>query len=276
MSKTNPYILPSGNVQISFSGGRSSAYMLHQIAEANNGIPVRAQVVFGNTGREMPETLDFVQECGAAWDIPIVWVEDAARGGASLFDIVSHNSASRSGEPFTRLIQRKKACPDQSKRFCTEHLKILPARRFLISQGWKAWNNAVGIRFDEAHRITLSPDKRVTRWSPLFAAKVTKRDVLAWWSGQPFDLRVPDGLGNCDGCFLKSEAVLSGLARDRPDRHAWWENAERLASSLSSKGVARFRDSFTRKELRQVVERQGDWIFDTEGALCQKDHGECA
>ncbi|MEY4953486.1 MAG: hypothetical protein RL299_1910, partial [Pseudomonadota bacterium] len=59
-----PYILPDGNVQISFSGGRTSAYMLHHIAEANGGIPDRAQVVFTNTGREMPQTLDFVAEVG--------------------------------------------------------------------------------------------------------------------------------------------------------------------------------------------------------------------
>ena len=30
-----PYVLPEGNVQIAFSGGRTSAYMLHQILEAN-------------------------------------------------------------------------------------------------------------------------------------------------------------------------------------------------------------------------------------------------
>jgi 3'-phosphoadenosine 5'-phosphosulfate sulfotransferase (PAPS reductase)/FAD synthetase len=57
----NPYTLPDGNVQISFSGGRTSAYMLHQIAEANGGIPDRCKVVFANTGREMPQTLDFAQ-----------------------------------------------------------------------------------------------------------------------------------------------------------------------------------------------------------------------
>ena len=59
--RNNSYILPDGNVQISFSGGRTSAFMLHQILEANNGLPDRAKVIFTNTGREMEQTLDFVQ-----------------------------------------------------------------------------------------------------------------------------------------------------------------------------------------------------------------------
>ena len=50
----DPYALPDGNVLISFSGGRTSGYMLHQILEANGGLPDRAKVVFANTGREMP------------------------------------------------------------------------------------------------------------------------------------------------------------------------------------------------------------------------------
>ena len=35
---SNPYQLPDGNVQISFSGGRTSAYMLHRILEANGDL----------------------------------------------------------------------------------------------------------------------------------------------------------------------------------------------------------------------------------------------
>jgi len=272
---TCPYILPPGNVQISFSGGRTSAYMLYQIAEANGGIPARASVVFSNTGREMPETLDFVQECADRWGLPITWVEDAARGGDSLVDVVSHNSASRDGGPFMRLIERKRACPDQSKRFCTTELKIMPARRYLMAKGWRGWTNAVGIRADEAHRLKPSQDARVTRWFPLAAAGANKPEILQWWTAQPFDLRVPKGLGNCDGCFLKSESVLAALARDHPERHAWWEAAEALASSRASSGHARFRKSFTRSELGRFVERQGDWIFQTEGVLCQADGGEC-
>jgi 3'-phosphoadenosine 5'-phosphosulfate sulfotransferase (PAPS reductase)/FAD synthetase len=262
------YLIPDGNVQISFSGGRTSGYMLHQIAEANGGIPDRCKVVFANTGREMPQTLDFVQECGDRWGIPITWVEDAARGHGEIFDVVSHASASRKGEPFSRLIDRKKSCPDQDKRFCTEHLKILPARRYLMSLGWLSWTNTIGIRADEARRLAPSPDKRVTRWFPLADAGVTKHDVLCFWVKQPFDLTVPHGLGNCDGCFLKSEATLAALARDYPDRSAWWEAQEEKVGGT-------FRKDVSRSSIRDFVERQGDWIFDTEGALCQRDGGEC-
>lgn len=270
------YTLPAGNVQISFSGGRTSAYMLHQILAVNGDFdPKRVQVIFSNTGREMPETLDFVQECSERWSVKIVWVEDAERGvSGPLFDVVSHNSASRNGEPFKRLIQRKKACPDQSKRFCTEHLKILPARRYLMSLGWTSWSNATGIRADEPHRLKPSPDKRVVKWYPL--EDVTVDTVMNFWQAMPFDLRVPKGLGNCDGCFMKSEATLAALARDYPERHQWWEDMEGLATSLTkSPGGARFREAFTRSELGGFVERQGDWIFNTEDALCQADHGEC-
>ena len=90
------YTLPAGKVQISFSGGRTSAYMLHQILAVNGDFDHdRVQVVFANTGREMPETLDFVQEVGERFGVRIVWVEDAKRvDGVPIFDIVSHNSAS--------------------------------------------------------------------------------------------------------------------------------------------------------------------------------------
>ena len=269
------YILPTGNVQISFSGGRTSAYMLHQIIEANAGLPERCRVVFSNTGKERPQTLDFVRECGVRWGINIVWVEDGDRSDGPIFRTVSHDSASRDGEPFERLIRRKKACPDQSKRFCTEHLKILPARRYLISEGWKGWTNAVGFRADEPTRLRASPDKRVVRWFPLADAGVSVRDVWDFWETQPFDLALPKGGGNCTGCFLKSEAQLAALARDEPDQHDWWERMEALASSLASSGVARFRSEYSRQTLREMVERQGDWIFDMEGALCQANWGEC-
>jgi 3'-phosphoadenosine 5'-phosphosulfate sulfotransferase (PAPS reductase)/FAD synthetase len=273
------YLLPDGNVQISFSGGRTSAYMLHQIAETNGGIPDRCKVVFANTGREMPQTLDFVQECGDRWDIPITWVEylDAA----PRFTVVSHNSASRDGEPFEALIRRRRYLPNQQARFCTGDLKIKPSARYLVSIGWEQWMSALGIRADEMRRVNREPQKeRWQRWYPLADAGVTKHHVMDFWGRQPFDLRLTNikgntALGNCDGCFLKSEATLAMLARDYPERHAWWERMEAQTTGATTAAAARFRKDYTRSSLREFVERQGDWIFDTDGALCQKDGGEC-
>ncbi len=266
----NHYMMPEGNVQIAFSGGRTSAYMLHQILEANGGIPDRCVVTFQNTGREMPETLDFVAEVGLRWGIPIVWLE--YRPKKPLFEVVSHNSASRNGEPFDALILKERMVPNIHQKRCSIELKSLTVKRYLVSQGWKKWTSAIGIRDDEPRRRPFN-DNRTTAWLPLRAAKVTRRTVAEFWSNQPFSLRLPvvnwnTVGGNCDGCFLKSEADLAAFTRNFPDRAAWWEAHEARTGHKFSK-------RYSRAELRDFMERQGDWALSTEGALCQADDGEC-
>lgn len=276
---TDPYVLPDGNVQIAFSGGRTSAYMLHQIMEANGGLPDRVEVIFTNTGREMPQTLDFVAEVGQRFGVGITWLEYTAEKPG--FCVTGRQGAAEDGAPFRALIERRKFLPNQQARFCTQELKLRPANRYLISRGWTNWTAALGIRADEPTRIKREPQKeRWQRWYPLADAGVTKRDVSAFWARQSFDLRLPSikgatPLGNCDGCFLKSERNLAALAREYPERHQWWEDMEALASSLTSGTGGTFSKRYNRAELRAFVERQGDWIFDDDDALCQADGGEC-
>ena len=267
----NAYKLPEGNVQIAFSGGRTSAYMLHQILEANGNLPDRARVVFANTGREMPETLDFVAEVGIQWNVPIVWLE--YRPTAPWFETVGHNSASKNGEPFDALIAKRKMLPNIAMRFCTQELKIKTARRFCRSIGWGKWTTSRGIRADEAHRATASKDKRIGNWHPMVSAGVTKSMIAEFWRAQTFNLALPfldrgNPFGNCDGCFLKSEANKAALIRHYPNRAAWWANHERLIG-------ATFRDKMSLTSLEDFVAKQGDWLFETEGALCQANEGEC-
>lgn len=273
------YKLPTGKVLISFSGGRTSGFMLKKIIDANSGLADDVVVAFANTGREMPETLDFVQRCSEEWSVPIVWLEYTRRDNRVGFDVVNHNSASRNGEPFRKALEGPKILPNVHRRFCTQELKVLTIKRYLTSIGWKHWTQCIGIRADEARRIRVSKEKRWDNWYPLFDDAATKRDVMAFWKQQPFDLGLwgangSTPKGNCDGCFLKSEATLAMMWREHPERMQWWSDIEQWKSDQIGK-KAHFHESRTYKELGEYVSRQGDWIFNDQAYLCQQDDGEC-
>ena len=107
----NPYRVPRPAV-ISFSGGRTSSYMLKKIVDAYDGwLPSDIAAVYANTGMERPETLEFVDVCGREWGVDIVWVEylwDAPHRTR----VVEFATASRNGEPYAALIDRKGFVPE--------------------------------------------------------------------------------------------------------------------------------------------------------------------
>ncbi|PZU59862.1 MAG: hypothetical protein DI547_05130 [Sphingobium sp.] len=188
---TSPYFC-HGPTLVSFSGGRTSAYMLHQVLCAHGGIlPGYVIVAFANTGRELEETLRFVHECSVRWGVYIHWVEwrppaskrakieypehlrasrkldkeeraqraaerkrirDITEAG-SRFEHVSFNSADREGRWFAELIRRKRYLPNQDMRYCTEKLKVDTMKWLMVSLGYATWFNMVGLRADERHRV---------------------------------------------------------------------------------------------------------------------------
>jgi len=217
----NPYLI-EGPTLYSFSGGRTSAYLLKHCIDAHGGkLPDDHVVTFANTGKEVPETLDFVQECGERWNVPIVWLEYDPEAEHQT-RIVNHNSASRAGEPFEALIGKRKFLPNPVMRFCTTELKIRRMAMFAQKHmGWTSWNSVVGLRADEMHRVERAAERNAKKkdpWTsvtPLAAAGVTKQKVLDWFSDQPFDLRLTvdsEGdtiLGNCDLCLAGETEVVT-------------------------------------------------------------------
>lgn len=278
----NPYKI-KGPALIAFSGGRSSGYMLYHILEAHGGqLPNSVVVSFQNTGREMPETLDFVEACSREWHVNIEWIEYDPSLSAK-WKRVNHTTAARSGEPFTALIQKRKYLPNPVARFCTAELKVRTAKRFMMAQGFDHWTSVLGMRGDEPKRVlnALKPSReRWTNICPMATAGVTKQMVTEFWSRQPFDLKLPNAggktpLGNCDGCFMKSEATLAGFMRDYPDRAKWWVDLEESISTTKGK-LAQFNPSWSLRSLLQTVQSQGDWIFDTRNNFfCESTHGGC-
>ncbi|MGZ2449642.1 hypothetical protein ACVIRO_002396 [Rhizobium ruizarguesonis] len=229
-----------GPALISFSGGRTSAYMLCQILQAHGGtLPDDVVVAFANTGKEREETLRFVHECGSRWGVKIHWLE--WRRDKPGFEEIGFNSAARNGEPFAELVKGKSYLPNWQARFCTQNLKIEVLNGFAAALGFKGGEYAevIGLRYDEGLRIIkgmANAEKFGRRCLyPLSKMKVTKADVMAFWSAQSFDLGLEPWEGNCDLCFLKGRGLRKRIIRDDPSRADWWAEQERLTGGFFDK-----------------------------------------
>lgn len=247
---------------ISFSGGRTSAYMLWRILQSHDGIlPDGVHVAFANTGKEREETLRFVHECATRWNVRVRWLEWRSRKGeiADRFEEVGFNSASRNGEPFMALVRDKSYLPNSVMRFCTIELKIRTMGWFMQSLGYDKWHNVIGLRADEPARVkrSLNNKDRWTNLTPLYEAGVTNRMVREFWREQDFDLNLLPFEGNCDGCFLKARPKLMEIERTAPGTLQWWAEAEAEALGSNPAGQ-RFRPEYTYAELIDAVRRQGD------------------
>lgn len=227
---SNPYRI-EGPALISFSGGRTSAYMLHEILAAHDGqLPADVHVCFANTGKEREETLRFVHECASRWGVKVRWLEylpDGARFRETDFD-----TASRQGEPFASMIEKYRRVPNAFTRFCTGKLKIGVMADFMKAQGHSRWTSALGLRADEMRRVFKAIERneaRSERWTevmPLVGARVRLPEVADFWESQTFDLEIAPGEGNCDLCMVKSISRLKHSIREAPERAKWWAGQE--------------------------------------------------
>ncbi len=279
----NPYIITE-QTAISFSGGRTSGYMLYKILEANGGqIPDCAKVVFANTGKELPETLDFIQACSDHWGVEIVWVElesyqhievEGKRNRSEkTYKVVDYASAARNGEPFDALLKGLPAIPNAVARSCTAALKIR-AQSWYVKDvcGFDSpWTQLIGIRADEQRRAVKLHGKRDEgheAYLPLWLDGVTKNEVGKFWSNNNFDLQLPNNngttdWGNCDLCFLKARTKRLSIIRERPDLVGWWIDAE------EKKGQQFRPDEPSYAQMEVIASDQGSLFeYDDESISC--------
>ena len=274
----NPYKI-EGPALISFSGGRSSAYMLYHIIQAHGGtLPKDVHVVFANTGLEVKETYDFIQECASRWNIEIIWLEWIPTEDRKdiKFKIVSHNEAARNGEPLKQLIQKRQYLPNPTQRICTYELKVKTMRRYMKSLYPESnkndgWYNVVGLRGDEMRRVfsvknTAHELGQMESLCPMADAKVSKYDVAKFWSENDFDLNLENvngstPLGNCSLCFLKGYPTLIGIMRKHPELAKPWIEMEDMEVEATGKCHIFRKDRPSYKKMLEISQTQGD-LFD--------------
>ena len=273
---SNPYKI-EGPALISFSGGRTSAFMLWNILQAHGGVlPDDIYVTFANTGKEAPETLDFVHEVEQKWDVKIYWLELYFGEERPVYrtKVVDYETASRNGEPFEALLDRRKYLPNPVTRFCTSELKIKVMSRFMRKlQGYKNWYNVIGLRYDEPRRVA-SALKQYEAWTnitPMNDAKHTVEDVSEFWRKQNFDLKLTNAngktpAGNCDLCFLKGMDTTISILKERPEMADWWIKQEQKFGDHQGATFRKDRPNYI--NLVEISKTQQDLFGDDDQMTC--------
>jgi len=220
---------------VSFSGGKTSAYMSHLIKERWSD-KYEIGFVFANTGQEREETLEFIQRCDEHFHLGVVWIEavvNQEKGKGVRHKVVNFKTASRDGEPFEQAI-RKYGIPNAALPQCTSRLKAEPIESYERSIGWKDCLKAIGIRADESGRLGnnsrfLYPMAR--DWM------LDKIDVNNFWERMPFNLNLLEHHGNCSWCWRKSDRKLMMLIQESPQLFDFPRRMEKkYASHKADKG----------------------------------------
>ncbi|MGG6677571.1 UNVERIFIED_CONTAM: hypothetical protein KWF28_15020 [Acinetobacter baumannii] len=193
--------------QISFSGGRTSAYLTYYLLR-NFSHLYNFIVTFANTGIEHEKTLEFVDNCDKYFNFNTVWLEpviNPQKRVGTTHKVVSFETATRSTDLFEQMIE-KYGIPNKVYKHCTRELKIRPMDSYIRSLGLKPKEipTAIGIRIDESRRCTKKAEEYNFRYPLVTEHPVDKQFILDWWSNQEFDLDLDEWDGNCNMCFEKS------------------------------------------------------------------------
>lgn len=235
-----------------FSGGRTSAFMAQFINSYSKYDDYDKVFIFANTGKEREETLDFVNKCDLEWGLNIVWLEANViheKGIGTTYKLVDYKTASRNGEPFEEML-KKYPIPTNFASNCTRELKLAPINKYVKSLGYNEVYTAMGIRYDERHRISNTAKEQNIIYPLINDIKIDSKFIRNWWDRQDFDLSLKDYEGNCDLCFKKSTKKRLTIIKDNPSVADWWKKMEDL---YGNDDLPRF-DLRTNLSISQLIE----------------------
>lgn len=225
------------NLLVSVSFGETSMYMANWIKN-NWSDKYNLLYVFANTGRENEETLEFGRRCAEHFGLEIHWVEAEVQFGkrkGTRYRVVDFEIASRDGRPLEDVI-KKYGIYNQGFPHCTREAKQAPIISFAKDWFGDKFKTAIGIRVDEADRISSEARKRGFVYPLIKERPMTKQKINFWWSQQPFRLNLKGYEGNCKDCWKKSDPKLFRIAKDNPEKFDWSIRMEEKYGNYTPEG----------------------------------------
>lgn len=218
---------------ISFSGGRTSAYLVHLFKSDPD-----AHFVFMDTGAEHPATYQFIKDIVNHWGIDLVCLRTVVNpemGKGCGYQVVKIDDLKQDLKPWEEMLS-KYGAPAYDLPYCTARMKTEPFEKYCNDTfGKNQFERWIGIRFDEPKRLPIEVLKKLNL--PIHArathqksgfrylaeiCDLEKDQILDWWELQPFDLAITEHLGNCVFCIKKHLNKVALAAKDEPEMAAKW------------------------------------------------------
>lgn len=210
---------------VSFSGGLTSAFLVHLMEQKRIHEGWNVYYVFMDTGAEHQATYDFIKEIVRRWGIDLVCIRpviDPQLGVGVTYRVIGLDDLKPDLQPWKDMVS-KYGLPTINTPRCTSRMKTEPHDKY-CDERWGAGNYQtwLGIRIDEPARlkhyrktIDMFDDKAPKRPIRYLAelSNVQKHDVVKWWDKQEFKLNIPPHLGNCVFCIKKHEMKLVAAAQ---------------------------------------------------------------
>jgi hypothetical protein len=223
---------------VSFSGGRTSAYLVHLMEQKRKNEGWDVEYVFCDTGAEHPKTYKFISDVVDNFGIKLTCIKGVIHpelGKGTYYDIVNIDSIGWDLSVWNDMTE-KYSNPCITSPFCTDRMKTTPLTKYLNdNHGKGGFTNWMGMRVDEPKRIKAKKGIR-------YLAEISdfeKQDIIKWWSEMPFDLGIEEHLGNCVFCFKKSAGKLALATKDEPQL------------------MTEFNGMLSRPEVRDLSEKRG-------------------
>lgn len=141
---------------VSFSGGRTSAYLVHLMEQKRKVDGLDVSYIFMDTGAEHQKTYEFVRNVSKHFGVEITCLRvdvNPELGKGNSYKVVSIDDICQDLQPWKDMI-KKYGVPYYGGAFCTDRMKLGPFTKYCNDNfGKSGYTTLLGIRFDEPNRI---------------------------------------------------------------------------------------------------------------------------
>lgn len=273
---------------VSFSGGRTSAYLVYLMEQKRKHEGWDVDYVFMDTGAEHPKTYEFIKNVVEHFGIELVCLKaeiSQAEGVGVTPKLIAIADIGWDMTVWREMVKKYGAPYNPGGAFCTDRMKTTPYKKYCDQvYGKDQYTSWLGIRVDEKRR--LKP-----RHGYKYLAEISSMDknqIIGWWRDQPFDLDIDEWLGNCVFCIKKGINKVAVAAKQEPELMAEFNatlgyaspekrnsGGEMYRGKLSLEGIAKLHEDQDVEEIVKTMRyRRGCAVQDGESCEvfgCQGD-----